>query len=190
MNAAAVGNPQDVRSWPIWTPLAPHVAAATGHADAAGLTGPTSRLMNDVALYLSTRCQFLEAEPLLRRALAIDEASYGPDHPTVATDLNNLAQLLQATNRLGEAEPLIRRALAIDEASYGPDHPTVARGLNNLGSLLQATNRLGEAEPLLRRGTGDRRGVVRPGPPHRRHRPQQPGVSCYGPRTGWVRPSP
>ena len=60
----------------------------------------------------------------MRRALAIDEASYGKDHPNVAIDLNNLAQLLQATNRLGEAEPLMRRALAIDEASYGKDHPT------------------------------------------------------------------
>ena len=92
-----------------------------------------------------------EAEPLMRRALAIDEASYGPDHPNVARDLNNLASLLWATNRLGEAEPLMRRALAIDEASYGPDHPTVAIRLNNLAQLLQATNRLGEAEPLSRR---------------------------------------
>ena len=33
-----------------------------------------------------------EAEPLFRRALAIDEASYGPDHPEVATSLNNLAR--------------------------------------------------------------------------------------------------
>jgi hypothetical protein len=32
-----------------------------------------------------------EAEPLYRRALAIDEASLGPAHPDVATDLNNLA---------------------------------------------------------------------------------------------------
>jgi hypothetical protein len=43
----------------------------------------------------------------LRRALAIDEQSYGPNHPEVATDLNNLAQLLDATNRLVEAEPLM-----------------------------------------------------------------------------------
>ena len=90
-----------------------------------------------------------EAEPLYRRALAIDERSYGPDHPDVARALNNLAELLQATNRLAEAEPLYRRALAIDERSYGPDHPTVA--LNNLAELLQATNRLAEAEPLYRR---------------------------------------
>ena len=31
----------------------------------------------------------------MRRALAIVEASFGPDHPEVATDLNNLAELLQ-----------------------------------------------------------------------------------------------
>ncbi len=87
----------------------------------------------------------------MRRALAIDEASFGKDHPDVAINLNNLATLLQATNRLGEAEPLMRRALAITEASLGKDHPTVAIRLNNLAALLQATNRLAEAEPLMRR---------------------------------------
>ena len=61
----------------------------------------------------------------MRRALAIDEKSFGPEHPNVATRLNNLAQLLQATNRLAEAEPLMRRALAIFEKSLGPEHPDV-----------------------------------------------------------------
>jgi Tfp pilus assembly protein PilF len=51
----------------------------------------------------------------MRRALAIDEASFGPEHPDVARDLNNLAALLADTNSLGEAEPLYRRALAIDD---------------------------------------------------------------------------
>ena len=41
-----------------------------------------------------------EAEPLMRRALEIDEASFGRQHPAVARDLNNLAQLLKATKRL------------------------------------------------------------------------------------------
>ena len=40
----------------------------------------------------------------MRRALAIDEQTYGPEHPKVARRLNNLAELLQATNRLAEAE--------------------------------------------------------------------------------------
>jgi hypothetical protein len=55
---------------------------------------------------------------LTRRALAIDEASFGPDHPRVAIDLNNLAQLLQATNRLSDAEPLSRRHLEIFLSIY------------------------------------------------------------------------
>ena len=67
--------------------------------------------------------RFSEAESLVRRALAINEACFGHHHPNVARDLNNLAQLLQDTNRLAEAEPLMRRALAINEASFGSDHP-------------------------------------------------------------------
>ena len=136
--------------------------------------------LNNLAELLRATNRLAEAEPLFRRALAIDEASYGPDHPDVAPDLNNLAGLLQATNRLAEAEPLYRRALAIDETSYGPDHPDVATALNNLAVLLQATNRLAEAEPLYPAGAGDRRGVVRPRPPRRRHRPQQPGGVAAG----------
>jgi hypothetical protein len=49
----------------------------------------------------------------MERALKIDEQSYGPDHPAVARDLNNLARLYQATNRLAEAEPLERQAVVI-----------------------------------------------------------------------------
>ena len=49
----------------------------------------------------------------MKRALAIDEKSYGPEHPNVARDLNTLAGLLKATDRLGEAEPLMKRSLAI-----------------------------------------------------------------------------
>ena len=86
----------------------------------------------------------------MRRALSIDEASLGSEHPDVARDLNNLALLLKTTNRLEEAEPLMRRALAIDEASFGPEHPEVAIDFNNLAQLLKATNRLAEAGPLSR----------------------------------------
>ena len=108
-------------------------------------------LASEMARVLQATNRLADAEPLMRRALAIDEQSYGPDHPHVAIDLNNLAALLQATNRLADAEPLMRRALAIDEQSYGPDHPHVAVDLNNLAQLLQATNRLADAEPLMRR---------------------------------------
>ena len=151
INKAFIGDPKDVRTWPTLAPLAPHVRTCATFADESGISEPTSRLLNQLGLLYLNRAEYSEAEPLMRRALAIDEASYGNEHPTVARGLNNLAQLLQETNRLVEAEPLMRRALAIDEASYGAEHPSVARDLNNLAILLQNTNRLTEAEPLMRR---------------------------------------
>jgi len=82
-----------------------------------------------------------EAEPLMRRALAIDERSFGPDHPDVAIDLNNLAQLLKATDRLAEAEPRYRRSIQIlilFRRRTGHEHPGVHVVLNNYRDLLQA----------------------------------------------------
>jgi tetratricopeptide (TPR) repeat protein len=150
-NKAECGAPQDVRSWPVWDPLRPHLFAATTYAEYYGIADPTTSLMSQLAVLLLAKASYADAEPLMKRALAIDEASYGPDHPDVARDLNNLAMLLQSTNRLTESEPLMRRALAIDEASYGANHPNVARDLNNFAHLLQDMNRLEEAEPLMRR---------------------------------------
>jgi tetratricopeptide (TPR) repeat protein len=151
INAAFVGNPQDVRSWPVLEPLAPHAKTVAGFADQAGLSDPAARLFHEMGVLFDAKAAYSDAEPLKRRVVEIFEASYGNEHPYVAMALNNLAQLLQDTNRLAEAEPLMRRALAIDEASYGLDHPNVAIRLNNLAQLLKATNRLAEAEPLMRR---------------------------------------
>jgi tetratricopeptide (TPR) repeat protein len=95
-----------------------------------------ARGLNNLAVLLSATSRLAVAEPLYRRALAVDEKSFGPDHPNVARGLNNLAFLLSDTNRLAEAEPLYRRALAIDEKSFGPDHPDVAIDLNNCGICL------------------------------------------------------
>src|SRR5271170_1153504 len=76
--------------------------------------------------------QYAEAEPLHKRALAIREKALGPDHPDVATILNNLTRIYQAQGRYTEAEPDFKRALAIWEKALGPDHPNVGSGLNNL----------------------------------------------------------
>jgi hypothetical protein len=51
--------------------------------------------LNNLAQLLQATNRLAEAEPLMRRALAIDEASYGAEHPEVAIRLNNLALLLR-----------------------------------------------------------------------------------------------
>ena len=120
-------------------------------AEQAEDKGEVAIALNNLAKLLFTIGQFAEAEPLMRRALEIDEKNLGPEHPNAAIRLNNLAQLLHETNRLEEAEPLMRRALEIDEKNLGPEHPNAAIRLNNLARLLHDTHRLEEAELLFRR---------------------------------------
>jgi len=139
IDGAFQGDPQDVRTWAVLAPLSPHAHAAALHADAAGIARPTARLMNQLGILYHARAQHAQAEPLMRRALEIDEKAFGPEHPRVATDLNNLAALLQATNRLSEAEPLMRRAVVIFlnfQAATGHEHPHLRAVVNNYAALL------------------------------------------------------
>jgi CHAT domain-containing protein len=95
--------------------------------------------------------RYSEAIPLAQRILAISEKSLGPEHPNVATWLNNLAEMYKEQGRYTDAEPLFKRSLAIEEKALGPNHPDVARLLNNLASLYQAQGRSADAEPLFKR---------------------------------------
>jgi hypothetical protein len=82
------------------------------------------------------------AQELGRLALAINEKSYGAEHPNVAIRLNNLAVLLRATNRLAEAEALMRRHLAIFlrfGRATGHQHPHLETAVDNYRILLLET---------------------------------------------------
>jgi tetratricopeptide (TPR) repeat protein len=108
--------------------------------------------LNNLAQLLQATNRLGEAEPLMERALAIDERSYGPEHPNVARDLNNLAQLLQATNRQGEAEPLMKRALVIFlkfTRATGHEHPELRKVFGNYKRLIKAQH-LTEAQTQTR----------------------------------------
>jgi tetratricopeptide (TPR) repeat protein len=83
-----------------------------------------------------------------QRALAIREKALGPEHPDVATSLNNLGALYYAQGQYEKAEPLYQRALAIREKALGPEHPGVATCLKNYALLLRNTDRPQEAAAL------------------------------------------
>jgi tetratricopeptide (TPR) repeat protein len=151
INAALVGDPQDVLSWPVLAPLAPHAETLAWAADEVGISEPTGRIMSMLGELMRAKAQFSDAERLARRTLEITERCRGPTDPDVAACLNNLALLLKETNQLAEAEPLFRRALAIDKAHFGVDHPHVAIDLGNLAQLLQEFSLWQEAESLFRR---------------------------------------
>ena len=110
-----------------------------------------AKVLNNTAASLDGAGNEAEAEPLLRRALDIDEKELGPYHPDVANVLSNLAGLLLNKGDYAGAELFVNRALAIDEKSLEPDHPGVATDLSTLAKLLEYKGDYVGAEPLLRR---------------------------------------
>ena len=122
--------------------------AATAKEKAIALA---DQLSQQVLIALRQSGRYSEAIALGERALAIYEAQLGPNHPSTATSLNNLAALNFSLGRYDEAEPLHQRALAIREAQLDPNHPDTAQSLNNLAVLYRSLGRYDEAEPLYQR---------------------------------------
>jgi len=126
-------------------------AAETALRKAYALHSDDPLVLNFLGVVLDAEAKYSEAEPLYQRALSIDEKVLGPEHPTVAEGLSNLARLYADQGKYAEAEPLFKRALVIHEKALGPEHPDVARDLNNLAALYDDQGRYAEAEPLFKR---------------------------------------
>jgi hypothetical protein len=74
---------------------------------------------------------------MYRRALAIEIANFGPQHPRVGFCANNLGALMLSRGRLDEADVFCRQALSIFETRLGPRHPNVAVCLENYAEVLR-----------------------------------------------------
>ncbi|MGD1809248.1 CHAT domain-containing protein, partial [Dapis sp. BLCC M126] len=85
------------------------------------------------------------------RSRAIYEKALGADHPKVATNLNNQAELYREQGKYTEALPLHEQSLAIREKALGADHSDVASSLNNMASLYHEQGKYTEALPLYQR---------------------------------------
>ena len=145
-------------TWPRWRVLLPHVLAATGHYSeplhnerAGGIAGDVAWLLCRAGSYLEVGGLPAVAKTMVLRALALDEAVYGPNHPKVAIDLNNLTWVLRDLGDPTAARPLAERALAIDELAYGPNHPEVANRLSVLAWVLRDLGDPTAARPLAER---------------------------------------
>src|SRR5262249_42517492 len=92
-----------------------------------------------------------DAEPLLRRAVAIQEKTLGPKHLQLAWTLNNLANTRMNAGQDAEAEALFRRVMVIREQAAGPASTEYALALYGLAGFLALRDRPGEAAPLVAR---------------------------------------
>jgi len=75
------------------------------------------------------------ARAAFERALHLDEAAFGPDHPNVAIRVNNLGNALQDLGDLAGARAAYERALRIKLRFLPPDHPHIRLTQRNLAVL-------------------------------------------------------
>lgn len=144
--------PTTPKVWSGCARLLPHALTTAGFAEKWNVVPEaTGQVLNQAGIYLKGRAQFAEAKALYERALKIDEKTYGPDHPEVATDVNNLGSVLKDLGDLAGAKQCCERALKIGEKNHGPDHPKVAVCVNNLGEVLRAQGDLAGAKKCFER---------------------------------------
>ncbi|KAB8161826.1 tetratricopeptide repeat protein [Streptomyces sp. 3MP-14] len=151
LDTALEQNPREVDAWPYWQALLPHIRTATAYHSAAAMPNELSALLGRAGNYLTARGQAMEGLPLLERALAIAEATQGPDHPDTAQLLNGLAETFNNLGRHSDTLLVSERALAIAEVTLGLDHFESAAQLHNLASAFSALGRHAEALPPAKR---------------------------------------
>jgi tetratricopeptide (TPR) repeat protein len=114
--------------------------------------------------YLSSQGKYIEAAKIQENLLKFIQQTYGPNSPSAATSLNNLALLYSYQRDYNKAESLYISALAIKERELGPDHPDTATVLNNLAELYDSQGAYAKAEPLYLRALAIREKAL--GPDH------------------------
>jgi tetratricopeptide (TPR) repeat protein/tRNA A-37 threonylcarbamoyl transferase component Bud32 len=92
-----------------------------------------------------------EALELHRQALEMRERIWGPEHPSLALNLNNVAIELLALGKREEAVATWRRSLALLEATRPANHPSFAAPLTNLASVQRSLGQLDDARRNLER---------------------------------------
>jgi len=142
---------RDAASWPRCALLTSHLLSIRTETTDAHAIAQWAELLGRAGSYFHGRAAYVEARPLFERALAMCENALGPEHPDTASNLNNLALLLEDQGDLARARSLLERGLAIHEKVLGPEHPEVVPSLCNLAFLLMYQGDHAAARPLYER---------------------------------------
>ncbi|CAN0547348.1 unnamed protein product, partial [Ectocarpus sp. 12 AP-2014] len=86
-------------------------------------------ILNNRAGLFSTQGKYGEAQPFIERALAINMAALGPEHPSTITSRAWMADLYINQGFLDKASPLLEEIVNTRERVQGLGHPDVAVAL-------------------------------------------------------------
>ncbi len=128
---------------------------------------PVENAIETAARWHDRRGQFSAALAFHQELLAEERVRLGPDHPALASALNNTAQALIALGRFGKARRCLEEALDIKRRapSVGPAHPSYATSLNELGRIAKEEGRHTDALRLFEEALAIFRASL--GPDHR-----------------------
>jgi tetratricopeptide (TPR) repeat protein len=118
-----------------------------------------------LARVYTARANYLQADPLLRRALGIWEKTEDAEPDLVADCLSAIGDLCVAQGKYAEAESHYQREMAILSKAFGRNDLEVAPGLEDLGGLYLVQGKYADAEPLLRRALSIREANLDPDEP-------------------------
>lgn len=100
-----------------------------------------------LALSYQGQNHFSQAEPLFIKAVSLEAAIVGRQHPNFTIFLLNLAQFYYDHHRYEKAKPLYLNALITLEAIYGKKHKLYQAALTNLGAIYKVQGRYAKGEP-------------------------------------------
>lgn len=103
----------------------------------------------DLATVLLERARPLEAEPLLRRALQLQEQALGKSHPALGKTLLHLGELYQYQQRTEEAERCLREAGAIARDHLGDTSMAYLAPRRKLAELFSSQRRYDLADSII-----------------------------------------
>ncbi|MGH9718653.1 MAG: tetratricopeptide repeat protein [Bryobacteraceae bacterium] len=115
----------------------------------AGSDAYAAVALSNLALLRSRQGSFDAAESLYQRAAAMEEATFGRDHPEVASTLMNLAALDRARGKREQAMGTYRKALAIFEAKLGAQDPLAIETRQQISQLMEPGEGVGENQIVI-----------------------------------------
>jgi len=92
--------------------------------------------------------QMIEAERVLRDALASVTARFGDEDELTLSITNNLGLVLERRDRLSEAAAMFKRVLEVRMRLLGEEHKKTRTSMNNLAMVYVSMGRNAQAEPL------------------------------------------
>jgi esterase/lipase superfamily enzyme len=97
-------------------------------------------LLRNVGDYAAQAGSDEQANEYYIRALNLQEASLGPNHPDLVPVLTALAELSVKDKRYSDAEAQLTRIVSIERAAYGDRHENTLSTLSKLRDLYRMTN--------------------------------------------------